>query len=222
MTFDYSIKRQRRKTMALHVLDDASVEVRVPKWLAKREIEKFVNERRSWVLNQQQKRRLRLASVAGYSDGQQHGFLGEKYPLVIEVAKQNSVTFESGAWLINSKSPNDELHVKKQLTEWYRAQAKPHFVERIATYFPQLPITKAMPELKVRAMKSRWGSCSSLGVVTLNLELMKYPQSCIDYVVVHELCHMLEMNHSKRFYCYLASVFPDWRQRELLLEHLAR
>ncbi|WP_019528950.1 M48 family metallopeptidase [Dasania marina] len=222
MAFDYAIKRQRRKTMALHVLEDASVEVRVPKWLAKREIERFVSERRDWVSQQQQKRRSVLAKKPGFQSHAMHPYLGESYPLQISAASKNSVSLQAGQFKVSATLPQDEAHIKKCLTEWYRGQSKTFFVQRLQFYFPQLPINKKFPQLKVRVMKRRWGSCSSVGVVTLNVELMKYPLACIDYVVVHELCHMLEMNHSRRFYHYLASIFPDWRQRELLLEQLAQ
>lgn len=222
MSFEFSVKRQARKTMALHVLEDASVEVRVPKWLAKREIERFVSERRDWVLKQQQQRRQALANKPGFTHGELQPYLGERYPLQIKAAAGNRVSLQGGHFKVAATLPQDQAHIKSCLTEWYRAQGKVYFLQRLQFYFPQLPINKAMPQLKLRVMKRRWGSCSSAGVITLNVELMKYPQACIDYVVVHELCHMLEMNHSRRFYQYLASIFPDWRQRELLLEQLAQ
>lgn len=222
MPFEYAIKRQRRKTMALHVLEDASVEVRVPTWLAKRDIEKFIHERAAWVLDQQQKRLVTLKSKPAYHSGELHYFLDQAYVLQIKKGLKKKVQCQDQHIVITSPLTEDAALIKKLLVEWYRAQAKIHFQQRLAYYFPRLPINKALPQLKIRHMKRRWGSCSSLGVVTFNLDLMKYPQACIDYVVVHELCHMLEMNHSRQFYYYLATVFPDWRQRELLLERLAR
>ena len=221
MPFEYKIKRQRRKTLAVHILDDASVEVRAPQWLAKKEIDQFVAERANWVISRQEKRKQLLNCQPSFKNGQQHRYLGEQYPLVINPAARNKLIYNQRQWLVAAKEPHNQVLIKKLLQEWYRSQAKQLFVERLGFFYKQLPITKNIPTLKVRSMKSRWGSCTSLGVITLNLELIKYPLSCIDYVIVHELCHMLEMNHSPRFYKLLASVLSDWRGRELMLEQLA-
>ena len=78
-----------------------------------------------------------------------------------------------------------------------------------------------MPDITIRKMRRRWGSCSSKGEVTLNLALIKMPLACIDYVVTHELCHLEAFHHGKPFYRLLAQVMPDWRERELLIEQLA-
>ena len=78
------------------------------------------------------------------------------------------------------------------------------------------------PELKIRKMRTRWGSCTKSGVVTLNLELVRMPPECIDYVITHELCHMVEFNHSARFYEVQSRFMPDWKARKQQLEELAR
>ena len=222
MAVEFSIKRQRRKTLALHVLEDASVEVRAPKWVAKRDIELFVRQRSQWVLDQQHKRRQQLAAKPGFTQGQKHPYMGQHYPLLIAASASNHVSFQASAINIAAKKTGSPELIESILKEGYRAQAKKHFAERLKHFFPQLPITSEMPELKLRYMRSRWGSCSSRNIITLNVELIKYPSACIDYVVVHELCHLLEMNHSPRFYRHLASIMPDWRQREIQLEQLAK
>ena len=78
------------------------------------------------------------------------------------------------------------------------------------------------PQLRVRKMRSRWGSCSRSAVITLNLELIRMPLPCIDYVITHELCHLVEFNHGPRFYALQARFIPDWKERKRLLETLAR
>ena len=74
------------------------------------------------------------------------------------------------------------------------------------------------PELRLRSMRRRWGSCSRQGRVTLNVELVKLPLTLIDYVIAHELCHLFEFNHGKKFYQLLEHVMPDWKQREVMLK----
>ena len=208
--------------MALHVLEDARVEVRVPKWLAKREIDKFVDERSEWVQQQRNKRLQKIAQRPGFTHGERQPYLGENFLLHIQKANRNSIVFTDHSINIAAREPDDSHSIQAILREGYRAQAKPLFAARIKHYFEKMHLACPQPELKVRAMKRRWGSCSSKGIITLNLELMKYPLSCIDYVVVHELCHLLEMNHSPRFYRHLAKTMPDWRQREQLLERISQ
>jgi predicted metal-dependent hydrolase len=226
MLFEFTIKRQKRKTMALHVLDDASVEVRVPKWLAKREIDRFVKERSDWVVQQQQKRQQRLAAKPRFTQSERHPYLGQSLPLNIQAAGRNSVTVTDAAINLWAREPEDPQFIQSLLKEGYRAHAKKLFAERLQHFFSIMTLSCPKPELKVRVMKRRWGSTSnkksaSKSTITLNLELMKYPLDCIDYVVVHELCHLLEMNHSPQFYSHIAKVIPDWRKHELLLEQLA-
>jgi predicted metal-dependent hydrolase len=78
------------------------------------------------------------------------------------------------------------------------------------------------PELRIRKMRSRWGSCSRRAEITLNLELIRMPLDCIDYVITHELCHLVEFNHSARFYELQSRFFPDWKERRRQLEELGR
>jgi predicted metal-dependent hydrolase len=108
--------------------------------------------------------------------------------------------------------------VQKLLEAWYRAEAKRIFSSRMAACFPRLAhLQVAYPTLSVRRMKARWGSCSSTGNIILNLKLIHLPLECIDYVIVHELCHLKEHNHSKRYYRLLEQILPDWRERRAAL-----
>lgn len=95
------------------------------------------------------------------------------------------------------------------------ARVKAVFQERLEACYPRVARFKvAYPALVVRRMKSRWGSCTAAGKITLNLKLIQMPKECIDYVVVHELCHLKEHNHSPAFYALLGKVMPDWEERK--------
>lgn len=217
MSIAYRVKRQQRKSLAVHILDDASVEVRAPKWLAETEIEAFVLQRKAWINAQQEKKQQWLEAKPGYTAGQLHPYFGETYPLVIAPAKRRRVDFTGKAIEIALSEPKDELAVQQLLNVWYRQQAQDCFQKRLSFYLPRLPLSTKSPSLKLRTMKRRWGSCSSRGVITLNTELIKYPIEAIDYVIMHELCHLLEMNHSAAFYRLLENLCPDYKQREALL-----
>ncbi len=112
-------------------------------------------------------------------------------------------------------------HVEKLLDGWYRRRAAVYFADAVEACWQRYrfaDIASAKPALKIRRMKTRWGSLSTRGSMTLNLELIKAPPECIDYVVVHELCHLLHHNHGKGFYGLLESKMPDWKQRKFRLE----
>ncbi len=104
---------------------------------------------------------------------------------------------------------------KKLVENWYRQCAKEVFDERVAVWYPHFErFGFDPPVVVVRQMRSRWGSCTAQGKITLNLKLIMVPKQLIDYVIVHELCHRVEQNHSKRFYGLLGRVMPDWKERK--------
>ena len=102
----------------------------------------------------------------------------------------------------------DEARIEKLVDKWYRQQAMVLFKARIAYYTPLLNVSP--PTIKLSTARTRWGSCTSQGVVRLNLQLIKLPQYLIDYVVVHELAHLHEMNHSAAFWRVVGSACPDY------------
>lgn len=224
-SFYYIVKRQRRKTMALHIMPDASVEVRVPKWVPKREWLKFVSQRAQWIVAQQQQMLQKLSQQPGYAQGEKHHYLGRAYPLALTVNTKTLVSLEGAVLAIGLRRPDNSDSVKRALQQWYRSEAQRIFAQRINHCYALFPHwfqqRYAVPELTVRNMRRRWGSCSLSGAVTLNVQLIKMPLPCVDYVVMHELCHLAEFNHSSRFYRLLAQVMPDWQAKEQLLESRA-
>jgi predicted metal-dependent hydrolase len=223
-SFDYIIKRQRRKTIAMHVMPDATVEVRVPKWLPQYVIVDFVQRRSDWVIAKRTELLTKLALKPGYQQDQQHCVLGQNYPLQINQGVRASVVLHENSLLIKVRDPNSSEQIRNALEQWYRKQAVELYEQRLFACFETFPQwfqeKYSIPGLTVRKMRRRWGSCSSKGNITLNLSLIKMPISCIDYVISHELCHLEVFNHSKIFYRLLAAVMPDWRERELLIERL--
>ena len=241
--FDYVVKRQRRKTLAVHILDDATVEVRAPKWVPKYEIAHFVEKRVEWIVSQRKKSLQKLQTTPRYYQGQRHYYLGKCYPLNIEAGLRSSVTFEgldslsegedrfdcaepsTPVWSIKVPDINNAEQIQKTLERWYRRRAKSIFQERIEHCFKLFPIwfkdLYSIPTVAIRKMRRRWGSCSSKGDVTLNLLLIKMPVECIDYVIVHELCHLKEFHHGEAFYALLSEIIPEWRRVERLIDEIS-
>lgn len=220
--FDYVIKRQRRKSIALHVLADGSVELRAPKWVAERELVRFVEQRIDWVVEKRNKRLQYIAQMPAFSTGQHHYFLGRRYPLkVLQGASRQNALTDGHLCLYVSDTSSTKL-VESALQLFYRQQASVLFEQRMDHCYQQFPMQalsfKARPTVKLRKMRRRWGSCSSQAVITLNTQLMKMPIECIDYVITHELCHLWVFDHSKVFYHLLSQAMPGWRRWEQLID----
>ena len=116
-------------------------------------------------------------------------------------------------------APAERRRVKALLDRWYRAHARRVFQERLDACYPRAERLGApYPEIAIRVMRTRWGSCSSPDKIALNLKLIQVPKHYIDYVVMHELCHLLERNHSPRFRELLDRAMPDWRERKRKLD----
>jgi predicted metal-dependent hydrolase len=224
-SFEYRIKRQRRKTIALHVLADGTVEVRTPNWVPKYELVDFVERRSEWVIQRRREVLRDLANQPTFCDGQYHRFLGAMFPLRLSTARRGHVDFRDSVFLVTVRDKDDPVQVSKVMERWYREKAIELYEERMFACFEQFPDwfqdKYVIPEITVRKLRRRWGSCSRAGEVTLNLALIKMPIRCLDYVIVHELCHLEAFHHGKAFYRLLALVMPSWKEHENLIEQLS-
>lgn len=216
--FPYAIKFQRRKTLALHVLADGAVEVRAPNRVSQREIAAFVAARAEWVLKTRAQQLHRQRWQVPAAPGAGVWFLGETHTLEVEGGTAFSVQREAQRLLVRCRNPADPALLARGLDDWYREQALAVFSARLAQVCAGFPGAPALPQLRLRRMRRRWGSCSRSGLVTLNTELIKLPVELIDYVIAHELCHLYEFNHSPRFYRLLSAAVPEWKTREALLK----
>lgn len=214
--FTYSVKFQRRKTLAMHVLADGSVEVRAPLGFPQGQIVRFVEERADWVLRTRRRQDNRHRWQNAIEPGASLWFLGTPRVFEVHTSKFSAVQVDDATLRLFTADPFNLPAVARQLEAWWREQAAILFRERLALGVLAFPDIEP-PALRLRKMRRRWGSCSSRGHITLNSELIKLPLTLIDYVIAHELCHLFEFNHSPRFYQRLAEAMPDWRQREAML-----
>lgn len=215
---EFLLRSSSRKTLAIHVHPDCSVEVVAPIGSPIEAVLAKVRKRGDWILTQL--RRFDEYALAlpprKYRSGETHRYLGRQYRITVESAQgKPGVTLEKGRFRIRAGEPSTQRQRKRILESWFKAKAREIFQARLeislVRFHPQDRIS--VPQLKLLPMKKRWGSCSHNGTIILNPQLMAAPRECIDYVITHELCHLLEPRHSPRFFRLLKRAMPDWEKR---------
>ncbi|MCB0141936.1 MAG: M48 family metallopeptidase [Caldilineaceae bacterium] len=216
-TIEYSLNFADRQTLGITVHPDCSVSVTAPKGSSLETIEEKLRKRRSWILKQQLdfERYLPHLPARRYISGETHLYLGKQYRLKVNVSPNRSVKLTRGYFIVETPDPSDTSTVKKQMSIWYRSNAKRVFMQQLTQCMSRVQVIGItnQPELHIKQMQKRWGSCTSDGLITLNLKLIQVPKHLIDYIIIHELCHIKEYNHSPAYYQLLDRVMPDWRER---------
>ncbi|KXJ47345.1 MULTISPECIES: SprT family zinc-dependent metalloprotease [Gammaproteobacteria] len=183
-----------------------------------------VKKRGRWIYEQLRdfRRQMEHATPRKYISGESHYYLGKQYLLKVIEAPNRAPTVKllrgKLEVSVRRKSPQK---VRELLAEWYKARAKETFSKRLDALLEQTLWVPGRPPIRVLTMKTQWGSCSPNGRLTLNPHLVKAPRECIDYVILHELCHIAEHNHSERFYRLMAQVMPTWEATKERLDGMA-
>jgi len=207
--------RKRRKTISLHIKEDGKIVVyapyRTPKW----EIEKFFNEKESWIVEKRSKKERSIKEAEkAFISGEKFLFLGELVPLEIQDNnKEPPLKLSFGKFVL------DKNHIEEArdlFIKWYKEEAKERIIGRIDYYSKRLQL---FPKgVKITSAKYRWGSCSRDDRLSFSWRMIMASFSIIDYILIHELVHIKEKNHSKRFWNYLESVHPDYKKHRLWLK----
>lgn len=222
-TIHFTVEFRRRKHIGITVRPDRSVHVAAPGGLELPEIRVRVRKRAPWILKQQAHfERYRPAPPPRqYLSGETHRYLGRQYRLRIVVADTAAVRLAGRYLTVDVPELADTRVVRNLVDEWYSQHARATFQRRLKVCLEALPeLSKAAPPITVRRMQRRWGSCTKSGRILLNIELVQAPVECVDYVIVHELCHLKVPDHSPRFFRLLAKHMPDWQRRKARLEVL--
>lgn len=209
-----------RRTLGIEVHPDMSVVVRAPADCDPDVIQARVGKRAPWISKQLKNFRCYSPRTPQrqYVSGETHLYLGRQYRLKVGAGDTATVKMSRGqiAVITRAARANPEV-VHAMLHRWYLDRAREVFGKVLDQY---LPILKGhqRPGLVVRAMQSRWGSLSPAGTMTLNANLVRAPRACIEYVVVHELCHLKHRDHDTKFFRQLGQLMPDWEKRKQRLE----
>jgi len=215
-TIRYELVYGERKTLGIDVTPEQRVVVKAPAGTPLAEIERRLRKRAPWILRQQREFEGYPPTLPPrrYVSGESHRYLGKQYRLKVVEAKKELVKLTRGRFLVQVRDKGDSSRVKRLLESWYRRQAQRVYQERLELCYPRVKrYGIPYPELTIKRMEQRWGSCTPEGRITLNLKLIQVPKPYIDYVILHELCHMKEHHHGAAFYALLGKVLPDWGER---------
>lgn len=216
----YKLLIMNRKSLEIAVHPDKSVVVKAPQTSTLEAIEGKIKKRARWI-----KRQIAYFNQFDprtpdrkYIGGESHLYLGRKYRLKIELSEKDKVLLKNGYFYIEATTNKPE-HIKQLMDSFYIRLSKmylPKIFDNCWENFKKGDLNK--PNLKLRKMDKRWGSLSDKGQLTLNIKLIQTPKECIEYVVIHELCHLVHHNHSTEFYKLLDRILPDWTKRKQKLE----
>ncbi len=209
LPFDYSIVRAARKTMAVYVRDER-VEVRVPKYVSEAEISAFVYKHLGWINRKLAHRADQSKQLLTVEHGAQIFYKARALRIVFAESAIEGVQITAQELIIEGKKPEPQ-RAKKILEIWLLQQAKSYLPARTRALAAHLQVDHKLKEVVFRKTKTKWGHCTSSGRIQYNWLIMLAPDAIIDYMICHETCHLLQMNHSKKYWRLVESVCPDYR-----------
>ena len=217
---DYELVLTGRHSMEIAVHPDQRVVVKAPRTAEMEAIERRMRKRAAWIrrqivyFRQFEPRTPERKYVAGES----HRYLGRQYRLKIQQSGRNGVLLKGGYFFIDCCDEHPE-RIKSILEAWYGRRAAAYLERVFGDCWSRFDGGKyRRPDLMLRKMKTRWGSLSAKGRLTLNTDLIRTPKECIEYVIIHELCHLVHSDHGSGFYRLLDAKMPDWIRRKHKLE----
>lgn len=222
----YLLEQKQVKNLNLRVHKDCMVYVSANPDIPAEKVDDFVVSKGTYIRLAQRKFR-EMARYAPqpkqYVSGETFYLLGRGVRLKVENGMRDAISSDGIYLHLCVKDTEDFAKKQKMVTRYLDEQCRSIFGEIILEAYPVFQkYGVPMPELRIRNMETRWGSClAKKGIVTLNKRLLEAPRNCIEYVVMHEFCHFVHPNHSKQFYAFLTMLMPDWKQRKETLDKSA-
>ena len=222
-TVDVKIVRKNIKNVHLKVFRSLEVVLSVPMQVPREWIENFLSKRIKWIDEQITKYKLSggTNTLDSIKNGTSVQMLGKDMRVVFEEASRNSIEVDEKRITLLLKDVTDEEFAQKLFLKWWKQAAEDVFQNELDALYEKIfkKYQVAKPDIYVRKMKTLWGSCTpSKAKVTFNNYLLKANLRCIQYVVLHELTHLIYPNHSKQFYDFLTIHMPDWQERKKQLD----
>ncbi|GMQ64505.1 M48 family metallopeptidase [Vallitalea maricola] len=219
---EYTIKYSKRKTIAIHIEPSNNIIVKAPIDMDRNRLKELVESKGKWISNKLEESNDYKIQKRTYKNGELFLFLGKEYPLELmidETANVMSVEIINNSLRIITNT-EDKDSIKNLLEEFYKKQTRIIIKDRIK-YYQKYFIVRPN-NIRIKKQKTRWGSCSSLKNLNFNLKLSMAKLSVIDYIVVHEMSHLIHLNHSKDFWNLVKSVLPNYKDEKDWLKHNGR
>jgi len=214
------VVRSIRRTAALHIIG-SDLQVRVPEHVGDERVAAFLSKKRPWIRSKVAEiQRIPPHRSKELVSGESFPYLGRNYRLKVQEGHQVGVCLSKG-YLKATIRPTEqgeqrEVRIQQYLQSWYRTSALERLKEKTTRYAQQIGVSPT--GLSVRNFKSRWGSCDKKGLVVFNWNIIKAPHSIVDYVVIHELCHLIHPNHSKEFWQVVGRHDPNYSEHKQWLK----
>lgn len=222
----YCLERKDVKNLNLRVRKDGSVFVSANEFILLEEIDKFICSKAAYIIKAmdhfseiQQYR----PKPKQYISGESFYIQGRGLRLQVSQSSKNMISTDGIYIFLKVTDLNDYEKKRRLVTRFLDQQCKTVFTEILDELYPIFrKYGVERPSLRIRDMETRWGSClPKKCIITINKRLLEAPRNCIEYVVMHELCHLIHPNHSKHFYAFLSMLMPDWIERKKILEQNA-
>lgn len=219
----YRLHRADRKRLRIVVSPALTVNVFAPKSAKEDQIREAVKKKAPWIAKTLDKLETYhpLPTPKRYVSGETFVYLGRQYRLRVRNGPKQPAKMLGRFLWVWVEDKNDNKSIRRVVDAWFRKRAR-ETLDRYMNKCYTIASRHGVPEplSVIRVMRTRWGSCSPAGRITLNVKLVQVPVHCIEYVIMHELCHLKHHNHSKAFYALLTRCQPDWRKRKETLERV--
>lgn len=219
---EVDIVRSSRRTVALYVKPGGTLLIRAPWYVPVSLLMQFVRKKTAWI-ERQLSRMKDISPSAGPSltdDGSIIPFMGRQVTVRVTAGDRNSAVLKENKLHLTLAGAVSAERINVLAEAWYLREAKSHFTSRTAELAAlHSSLLPAPGPVNVRKMKRRWGTCHSSGAIWFNRELIKKEQELIDYVIIHELCHLVHHNHGREYYALLGSIIPSFRELKKRLQN---
>ncbi|MFD3157949.1 M48 family metallopeptidase [Haloimpatiens sp. FM7330] len=218
---EFTVKYSNRKTLAIEVEPSGKVNVVAPMGVSQEEIIKKVRSKAAWIVQKQYEvKNINVNKINREAvNGESYLYLGRNYTLQLiddKTIKKIQVKLFRGKFIVTTPT-KDEVKIKEALEQWYREKALQKICDRVKYYRPFF--NKEPKAIKVKEQKKRWASCTSKDELLFNWRCVMAPAYILDYIVVHEMCHMYHKDHSKEFWNMVSDVMPDYEGRKEWLRY---
>jgi len=216
--FDFTITRSKRKTVSLIIDRNGTIRVLAPIKYSDQNINQFVSDKQEWIRKKMLSLEVDNKKRPTFKEGSHIEFMGSTLRIAYHIVKKKSdgfICLEDNVIYYNRCDFTSDAMLK-DTERWYRLQAIMLFQERVAHFGAMMD--RKPTKVSIKTQHKRWGSCTSKGHILLNWRLILAPIEVIDYVILHELCHLYHMDHSKRFWDLVSSIDPQYSEKKLWLK----